>query len=315
MTILGCGSYLPNRIVSNSDLERSITTSDEWIKSRTGISQRHLAEPDEYSSHMALKASLAALQDANLPPAALDLIIVCTTTPDQTFPATATKLQGYLALGSVPSFDIQAVCCGFIYGLQLADSLIQAAKYQTILLVGAEKMSSLLDWTDRSTCVLFGDGAGAVIIRSRAGCSGIIDSRLYSDGRFTDLLYTDSGARRDGQIGTIKMAGQSLFKHAVEKMSQSVLEILQANNLTAQDIDYYIPHQANLRIIDAVGERLKLDSHKIVKTIDKHANCSAASIPLALADLKSTGHLKTGHLILMTAIGAGLTWGSALLRW
>lgn len=315
MKILGCGSYLPKRIVGNVDLEQLVDTSDEWIKSRTGISQRHIAAPDEYASHLALKATQDALNDANLSASVIDLIIVCTTTPDNSFPSTATKLQGYLALDNIPSFDIQAVCCGFIYGLQVADSLMKSGKYNTILLVGSEKMSSLVDWTDRHTCVLFGDGAGAVIMQSTAGLPGIIDSKIYSDGRFYDVLYTDGGVSQNGQSGKVKMLGPSLFKHAVEKMSESVMEILQVNNMTPNDIDYFIPHQANIRIIDSMAERLKFSQDKIVKTVATHANCSAASIPLALSDLKSSGNLKKGDIILFTAIGAGLTWGSALIRW
>ena len=315
MKILGCGSYLPKRIVGNLDLQQLVDTSDEWIKSRTGISQRHIAADDEYASHLALKATERALSDANISASLIDLIIVCTTTPDNSFPSTATKLQGYLALGNVPSFDIQAVCCGFIYGLQVANSLMESGKYNTILLVGSEKMSSLVDWTDRNTCVLFGDGAGAVIMQRDNGSSGVIDSRIYSDGRLYDILYTDGGVSQNGQSGKTKMLGSSLFKHAVEKMSESVMEILQLNNMSADDINYFIPHQANIRIIDAMAERLKFSQDKIIKTVSTHANCSAASIPLALSELKLLGNLKEGDIILFTAIGAGLTWGSALIRW
>lgn len=316
MKILGCGSYLPKRVVGNVDLEQLVDTSDEWIKSRTGIAQRHIAAPDEYASHLALRATEDALNDANLPASAIDLIIVSTTTPDNSFPSTATKLQGYLALNNIPSFDIQAVCGGFIYGLQVADSLMKSGKYNTILLVGAEKMSSLVDWSDRRTCVLFGDGAGAVIIQRQLGADGgLIDSKIYSDGRFYDILYTDGGVSQNGQSGKVKMQGPSLFKHAVEKMSESVSEILQANNITANEVDYFIPHQANIRIIDSMAKRLEFSQNKIIKTVATHANCSAASIPLALCELKSSNNLKEGNIILLTAIGAGLTWGSALIRW
>ncbi|WPY00917.1 3-oxoacyl-ACP synthase 3 [Candidatus Trichorickettsia mobilis] len=327
--IIGCGGYLPKKIVSNLDLESFVDTTDEWIKSRTGILQRHLAASDEYTSHLAFKAAEHALQDANLLPTDIDLIIVCTTTPDNSFPSTATKVQGYFALKNTPSFDLQAVCSGFIYGLQIADSLVASGKYNTILLICAEKMSSLLDWSDRSTCVLFGDGAGAVVLQRKSASdnrslvvspgtemnSGIIDSQIYSDGSYGDLLYTDGGVSSNGQSGKIKMKGPALFKNAVEKMTDSVIEILVKNNLTIDDISYFIPHQANIRIIQSIVERLNINENKVIKTIAKHANCSASSIPLALSELKSSEALNEGDIILFTAFGAGLTWGSALYTW
>lgn len=313
--ILGCGAYLPERIITNAELSLSVDTNDEWIHSRTGILQRHIAAYDEYTSHLAIKASQNAIDDAGLNPASIDLIITCTTTPDNSFPSTASKLQGYLGLGNVPSFDLQAVCSGFIYGLHVADSLIKSRKYKTILLVGAEKMSSLMDWSDRATCILFGDGAGAVILQYSDDNSGIIDSNIYSDGRYHDILYTDGGVSSNGKTGKIKMKGQEVFRHAVEKMSKIAEGILHNNNFTIDDVNHFIPHQANVRIIDAVVERLKINPSKVVKTVAKHANCSAASIPLALASLKSYGNIKKGDLLLFTAIGAGVTWGSALIRW
>lgn len=313
--ILGCGAYLPERIITNAELSLSVDTNDEWIHSRTGILQRHIAAYDEYTSHLAIKASQNAIDDAGLNPASIDLIITCTTTPDNSFPSTASKLQGYLGLGNVPSFDLQAVCSGFIYGLHVADSLIKSRKYKTILLVGAEKMSSLMDWSDRATCILFGDGAGAVILQYSDDNSGIIDSNIYSDGRYHDILYTDGGVSSNGKTGKIKMKGQEVFRHTVEKMNKITEEILHNNNFTIDDVNHFIPHQANVRIIDAVVERLKINPSKVVKTVAKHANCSAASIPLALASLKSYGNIKKGDLLLFTAIGAGVTWGSALIRW
>lgn len=325
--IIGCGSYLPKRVMYNSDLEKIVETSDEWIRTRTGIGQRHIAEEGEYSSHMAFAAAQKAIEDAGIALDDIDLVMVSTTTPDNSFPSTATKLQGYLNLGSVPSFDLQAVCAGFVYGLQVADSLLCSGLYNTILYVCSEKMSSLLDWTDRSTCVLFGDGAGAVILQSseskdlqRVGdvatvASGIIDSKIYSDGSLFDILYTSGGVSSSGQAGKVQMQGPVLFKHAIDKMSSCVLEILAKNGLSVDDITYFIPHQANLRIIDGLAQRLEFDDDKIIKTVDRHANCSAASIPLALAELKKSGKIKTGDIILFTAIGAGLTWGSVLLRW
>lgn len=313
--ILGCGAYLPERIVSNAELSLSVDTNDEWIRSRTGILQRHIARNDEYTSHLALKASQNALDDAGLKASSIDLIITCSTTPDNSFPSIASKLQGYLGLNNVPSFDLQAVCSGFVYGLHVADSLIKSRKYRTILLVAAEKMSSLLDWSDRTTCVLFGDGAGTVILQHSEDSAGIIDSNIYSDGRYFDILYTDGGVSTDGKSGKIKMKGREVFRHAVEKMSKSSEDILHNNNFTVDDVDYFIPHQANIRIIDAVIERLKFHPSKVVKTVAEHANCSAASIPLALASLKSYANIKKGDILLFTAIGAGITWGSVLIRW
>jgi 3-oxoacyl-[acyl-carrier-protein] synthase III len=313
--ILGCGHYLPKRVVSNIDLQKFVDTTDEWIVSRTGISQRHIARDDEYTSHLAFEAATQAIADSKIDKSEIDLIIVCTTTPDNSFPSVATKLQGYLELGCTPSFDLQAVCAGFIYGIEVADSLIKSGRYNTVLLVGAEKMSSVLDWSDRSTCVLFGDGAGAVIMQRDHSNSGIIDIKTFSDGKCYDILYTDGGVSTNGQSGKVKMKGPELYKYAIEKMGESVSEILKQNDLSPEDITYFIPHQANIRIINSLAERLKFDHNKVVKTVSKHANCSAASIPLALADLKSSKKLKKGDIILFTAFGAGLTWGSALLKW
>ncbi|MGI4776285.1 MAG: beta-ketoacyl-ACP synthase III [Janthinobacterium lividum] len=313
--IVGCGGYLPERIISNADLEQTISTNDEWIRSRTGIHQRHIAAKNEYASHLALKSAETAILDSGIDKSDIDLIIVCTTTPDNSFPSTATKLQGYLSLQDIPSFDLQAVCSGFIYGLQVADSLILSGRYKNILLVCSEKMSSLLDWSDRNTCVLFGDGAGAVVIQKTESSSQIIDTILYSNGSYYDILYTDGGVSMNGQSGKIKMQGPTLFKNAVEKMSSSILEILAKNNIDIQNVSYLIPHQANVRIIQAIIERLNIEDDKVVKMVAMHANCSAASIPLALADLKATKSLKEGDIIVFTAFGAGLTWGSAIVRW
>ena len=313
--IIGCGSYLPKRIVSNAELSLLVDTNDEWISSRTGILQRHIADDSEYTSHLAVKASRKAIEDAGIEISSIDLIIVCTTTPDNSFPSVACKLQSYLGLGTIPAFDLQAVCAGFIYGLHVADSLIKTRKYKTILLVGAEKMSSLLNWQDRSTCVLFGDGAGAVILQYSEDNHGIMDSNIYSNGSYWDVLYTDGGICINGESGKIKMKGQEVFRQAVEKMTQSVEDILHNNNLTIKDVSYFIPHQANIRIIDAINERLKIDPSKIVKTVGKHANTSAASIPLALSSLKSRVNLKKDDILVFTDIGAGLTWGAVLIRW
>ncbi len=313
--IIGCGGYLPSKIVTNAELEKTINTSDEWIRSRTGIGQRHIAASDEYSSHMAHNAAKAAIKDAKIDPKDIDLIIACTNTPDNSFPGIANKLQGYLNLGQIPSFDLQAICSGFVYGTQVADNMIKSGKYKTVLLVCAEKMSSLLDWQDRSTCVLFGDGAGAVIMQHHDSNSGIIDSNIYSDGSMYDILYTDGGVSMNGKSGNIQMKGQEVFKKAVEKMSESVRFILESNNLGLADIDYFVPHQANQRIINSIASKFGIEDDKVILTIEKHANCSAASIPLALSELKSTKGIETGKLVVFTAFGAGATWGSILVRW
>ncbi|WP_341794733.1 beta-ketoacyl-ACP synthase III [Rickettsia endosymbiont of Rhinocyllus conicus] len=313
--IIGCGGYLPSKIVSNDELAKFVDTNDEWIRTRTGISQRHIAGDTEYTSHIALKAAEKAIADAGISVNEIDLIITCTTTPDNSFPSVATKLQGYLGLTNVPSFDLQAVCAGFVYGVQVANSLISSGKYKTILLIGAEKMTSLLDWEDRATCVLFGDGAGSVILQRSDDNSGVIDSNIFSSGADYEILYTNGGVSMNGSSGKIIMQGQKLFRLAVEKMHQSIEELLRNNNFTVNDINYFIPHQANVRIINKLAELLNVEDHKVVKTVEKHANCSAASIPLALSTLKASNKIKKGNIILFSAIGAGLTWGSALLRW
>lgn len=313
--IIGCGGYLPSKVVTNIDLEQTIDTSDEWIESRTGIKQRHIAEDSEYSSHMAYKAAKLAIEDANINPKDINLIIVCTCTPDNTFPSVANKIQGYLKLGKIPSFDIQAICSGFIYGMQVADSMIKSEKYETVLLVCSEKMSSLLNWQDRSTCVLFGDGAGAVIIQKDNSDSGLIDSNIYSDGSMYNILYTDGGVSMNQQSGNIIMKGSRVFKKAIEKMSESINSLLNSNDLSIDDIDLFVPHQANARIIESIVSKFNLKQEKVVTTIQNHANCAAASIPLALSQLKCTKGIKKGTVIMFTAFGAGITWGSILVRW
>ena len=313
--IIGTGGYLPEKILTNFDLEKSIDTTDEWIKSRTGITQRHIAAVDEFTSHLGYKDSLDDINSANISKDDIDLVITCTNTPDNSFPSTANKIQGYLALKNVPSFDLQAICSGFIYGLQVADSMIKSGKYKTILLICADKMSSILDWQDRKTCVLFGDGAGAVILQASDSNSGIIDCDIFSDGSLCDMLYTNGGVSTTGRSGVVQMAGPEVFKKAVEKMPESVYNILKKNNLTLNDVTYIIPHQANLRIINNMINQFGIDSNKVVVTLDKHANCSAASIPLALAQLQLTGGVKSGDILVFTAFGAGATWGAAIIRW
>ena len=313
--IIGCGGYLPEKVLTNDDLAKFIDTSDEWIRTRTGIRQRHIAAEGEFTSHMAHKAALAAIKDANINSKDIDLIVVCSNTPDNSFPGIANKLQGYLDLGQVPSFDIQAICSGFIYGIHVVDSMIKSGKYKTVLLVCADKMSALLDWQDRSTCVLFGDGAGAVILQHSDSNAGVIDSNIYSDGSMYDILYTDGGVSTNGKSGRVQMKGQEVFRRAIEKMSESVKQLLEVNGMSLSDIDHLVPHQANLRIIDSIAARFDIDSNKIVTTIERHANCSAASIPLALSELKSLKGIKPGKIVVFTAFGAGATWGAAIVRW
>ncbi len=313
--IIGCGGYLPEKVLTNDDLAKFIDTSDEWIRTRTGIRQRHIAAEGEFTSHMAHKAALAAIKDANINSKDIDLIVVCSNTPDNSFPGVANKLQGYLDLGQVPSFDIQAICSGFIYGVHVVDSMIKSGKYKTVLLVCADKMSALLDWQDRSTCVLFGDGAGAVILQHCDSNAGVIDSNIYSDGSMYDILYTDGGVSTNGKSGRVQMKGQEVFRRAIEKMSESVKQLLEVNGMSLSDIDHLVPHQANLRIIDGIAARFDIDSNKIVTTIERHANCSAASIPLALSELKSLKGIKPGKIVVFTAFGAGATWGAAIVRW
>ena len=313
--IIGCGGYLPKKILTNEDLTQFIDTDDEWIRARTGIHQRHIAEADEFSSHMAHKASIAALSDANIDAEEIDLIIACTTTPDNSFPGIANKLHGYLKLSNIPSFDLQAVCSGFIYGIQVADSMIKSGKYKTVLLVCAEKMTSLLEWRDRSISVLFGDGAGAIILQQNDSDSGVLDSNIYSDGSMYNILHTDGGVSSTRTSGTIKMKGSAVFKLAVEKMSESVNFLLESNGLKVSDIDHIVPHQANLRIINSVAKKCGINIKKVITTVQNHANCSAASIPLALSELKSSKLLQANDLVIFTAFGAGTTWGSVLIKW
>lgn len=314
--MLGTGLYLPKRIITNEELALTLVkdTNDEWIRTRTGIKQRHMAAEGEFTSHMAFEASKAAISDAGINKDDIDLIIVCTTTPDNTFPSVATKLQGYLELGVTPSFDIQAVCAGFIYGLHIADSMMRSMGYKTVLVVGSERMTSILDWSDRASSVLFGDGAGAIILQRDDSC-GILGSLIYSDGSYNDILYTDGGAGSTATSGLIRMQGQEVFKQAVSKLSEVTQKMLAKAGLSIGDVDHFIPHQANIRIIDAVVKRLGFDDDKVVKTVDCHANSSAATIPMALAELKKSGKLCRGDVIMMAAIGAGITWGAALLKW
>jgi 3-oxoacyl-[acyl-carrier-protein] synthase-3 len=318
--IIGCGHYLPRQIVSNDELAKRVDTSDEWITQRTGIKTRHFAAADEKTSDLAYHAAVKALAAAGLDGSGLDAIVVATTTPDNTFPAVATKLQARLGMAHGFALDVQAVCSGFVYALAIADNFIRLGQAKTVLVVGAETFSRLLDWTDRTTCVLFGDGAGAVILQAGTGQGdandrGILSTHLHADGSHYDKLYVDGGPGSDGKVGHVRMQGQDVFRHAVTRLAEVVDEALAANNLPPSAIDWLVPHQANQRIIDSTAKKLNLPPEKVVLTVAQHANTSAASIPLALSTAVADGRIKPGHLVLLDAMGGGFTWGAALVRW
>jgi len=318
--VVGCGAYLPERIVTNRELAERLDTSDEWIVQRTGIRQRHIAAPGELTSDLAVKASERTLASAGLSGSDLDLLVLATATPDNTFPATATKVQSRLGMKSGAAFDVQAVCSGFIYALATADNFIRCGQARRALVIGAETFSRILDWEDRGTCVLFGDGAGAVVLEAApsngsADERGILSTHLHSEGDHYEILYVDGGPSTTGTCGFLRMEGKEVFRHAVHRLAEVVDEALHANNLTPRDIDWLVPHQANRRIIDAMGRKLGLAAERVVVTIDRHANTSAASVPLALAEAVADGRIKPGQLVLMEAMGGGLTWGAALVRW
>jgi len=317
--IAGVGAYLPERVMTNAELARMVDTSDEWIAERTGIRERHIAAEGEFTSDLALKAAERALAAAGLGADALDLIVLATSTPDNTFPATATRVQAELGMTRGAAFDVQAVCSGFIYALAVADNFIKTGQAQTALVIGAETFSRILDWTDRGTCVLFGDGAGAVVLRAAAGKGnghdrGILSTHLHSDGRHYDLLYVDGGPSSTRTVGHLRMSGREVFRHAVVRLAEVVGEALAANALTPTDIDWIVPHQANRRIIDGTARKLNLPPERVITTIERHANTSAASVPLALAEGVGDGRIAPGMLILMEAMGGGFTWGAALAR-
>lgn len=317
--ILGCGSYLPANVVTNHDLESRVDTTDAWIVQRTGIKSRHIAAEGELTSDLAVAAASRALEHAGVEAGSIDCIVLATTTPDNTFPATATKVQAALRTRGF-AMDIQAVCAGFVYALSVADNFIRCGQANRALVIGAETFSRLLDWEDRTTCVLFGDGAGAVVLEGHegtgtAGDRGVLSAHLHSDGAHYGLLYVDGGPSTTGTTGHVRMHGQDIFRHAVSKLSAVVEEALAANGLEPSAVDWLVPHQANQRIIDGIARKLKLSSDKVVLTVDRHGNTSAASIPLALCEAVHDGRVKRGDLILMEAIGGGLSWGSALVRW
>lgn len=318
--VLGCGAYLPEKVVSNEDLSRTIDTSDAWIRQRTGIRQRHIAAEGEFTSHLALHAARAALARAGCTASDLDLLVLATATPDNTFPATAARVQAELGMKRGAAFDVQAVCSGFIYATSVADNMIRLGQATTALVIGAETFSRILDWNDRSTCVLFGDGAGAMVLRAAAGSGGnadrgILSTHLFSDGGGYEMLYVDGGPSTTGTAGHLRMQGREVFRHAVTRMAEAVEISLKANGLKADDLDWVVPHQANIRIMDSMAKKLGLRPEQIVVTVDAQANTSAATIPLALAAAAADGRLKQGELVSLTAMGGGFTWGSALLRW
>ena len=318
--VIGYGAYLPSRVVTNAELAARIETSDAWIQKRTGIRERRIAADDEFTSHIGLNAARAALDKAGVAPDDIDLIVCATSTPDETFPATATRIQAGLGMARGAAFDVQAVCSGFIYGLAVADSFVRSGQAKRVLLVGAETFSRLMDWEDRGTCVLFGDGAGAVVLEGANGNGdgtdrGILSSHIYSDGRYHDALYVDGGPGSTMTTGKLRMEGQEVFKQAVVRMAEAIDAALEFNGLTPGDIDWLVPHQANRRIIESMARRLNLPLDRVVVTVDRHANTSAASIPLALAEAVDDGRIQAGDLVLMEAMGGGFAWGSALVRW
>jgi 3-oxoacyl-[acyl-carrier-protein] synthase III len=316
----GCGHYLPERVVENAEFARTLDTSDEWIRTRTGIERRHFAAEGELTSDLAIAAARAALADAGLTGADLDTVIVATATPDQTFPSTAVKVQTAIGMRTGFAFDIQAVCAGFVFGLAQADALIKARQARRVLVIGAETFSRILDFTDRATCVLFGDGAGALLLEAAEGTGsaedrGILATDLHSDGRYAELLYVDGGPSSTGTAGVVRMSGQEVFKHAVIKLAESGAAALDRAGLSTTDVDWLVPHQANLRIMTMTAHKLGLPMERVVVTVQEHGNTSAASIPLALSVAHAEGRILPGDVLLMEAIGGGLAWGAAVVRW
>ena len=318
--IKGVGGYLPARVVTNADLAKLVDTSDAWITARTGIKERRIAAEGELTSTMGAIAARAALDDAGLAPEDIDLIILATSTPDQTFPATAVTIQAELGITQGAAFDVQAVCSGFVFALATADNYLKGGMFKRALVIGAEAFSRILDWEDRSTCVLFGDGAGAIVVEAQKlngvmTDRGILATCLRSDGRYRDKLYVDGGPSSTGTVGHLRMDGPEVFRHAVTKISEVIGTTLDQAGYKASDIDWFVPHQANKRILDGAAKKLGLDKDRIIITLDKHANTSAASIPLALNVARADGRIKTGDLVLLEAMGGGFTWGAVLVRW
>ena len=319
--VLGCGSYLPQKVLTNAELAARIDTSDEWIVQRTGIHQRHIAADGEFTSHLAINAAKAALEHAGIDAQAIDLIVLATSTPDNTFPATAVAVQNGLGINHGAAFDLQAVCSGFVFALATADNFLRCGAYKRALVIGAETFSRILDWSDRGTCVLFGDGAGAVVLEAQEQQPGkpptaaYLTTHLRSDGRHKAKLFVDGGPSSTQTVGHLRMEGREVFKHAVGMITDVIVDAFKATGVTADDIDWFVPHQANKRIIDASAHKLHIAPQKVVLTVDLHGNTSAASIPLALSVAVKDGRVKKGDLVLFEAMGGGFTWGSALVRW
>lgn len=318
--VAGCGSYLPERVLSNDDLAQRVETTDEWIRKRTGIGSRHIAADDQLTSDLAVAAARRALTAAGMAASELDLVICATATPDETFPATATRVQAALGMERGAAFDVQAVCSGFVYALTVADAMLKSGQARSALVIGAEIFSRILDWQDRGTCVLFGDGAGAVILKSEAIAEeaptrGLLASHIFSDGRHHDALYVDGGPASTQTAGHLRMDGREVFRHAVVRMAEAMEAALESAGLNAEDVDWMVPHQANVRIIEALAKRLEFPMERVVLTVQDHANTSAASIPLALDAAVTDGRIKQGDVVLMQAMGGGFTWGAAVVRW
>ena len=318
--IRGVGAYLPQRRMTNADLAKIVDTTDEWIVERTGIKARHIAADDEKTSDLGIHAARQALERSGLKPSDIDLVICATATPDRTFPATAVRIQHQLGIAHGAAFDVQAVCSGFVFGLTTADNFLKAGQFKRALVVGAETFSRILDWNDRTTCVLFGDGAGAVVLEAEAQTGtredrGILATRIRSDGKYEDLLYVDGGPGSNRKTGLLRMNGREVFRHAVTKISGVIEETLLETGFSADEIDLFVPHQANARILDGIAKKLKVSPEKIVMTLPQQGNTSAASIPLALNHAWEAGRIKHGNLVLMEAMGGGFTWGAVLARW
>ena len=313
--IKGTGSALPRTRVSNAELAKRVDTSDEWIVERTGIKFRHIAEDDETTSTLATEAARKALDAAGMTAADIDLIVLATATPDQTFPATATTVQDNLGCNGCVAFDVAAVCSGFLYALSVAESMIRAGSARNAIVIGAETFSRILDWEDRTTCVLFGDGAGAIILSAEAGEKGVLATRLHADGAHNQLLYVDGGAGTTGTVGKLRMKGPEVFRHAVVNLSSVLEEVLAESGESIDNVDWVVPHQANERILDATARKLKLSPEKVIKTVDQHANTSAASVPLALDTAVRDGRIKSGDLLVLEAMGGGFTWGASVIRY
>ena len=318
--VAGCGAYLPDRILTNDEIALTLDTSDEWIRERTGIRERRIAAPGQPTSDLAIRAAQKALVSAGIKGEDIDLIVLATSTPDETFPATAVKVQAAIGAHRGAAFDVQAVCSGFVYALAVANNFICMGQANNVLVIGAEEFSRILDWSDRATAVLFGDGAGAVVLTAAEGNGtsadrGILSTHLHSDGRKHELLYANGGPSTTGSIGMVKMHGREVFRHAVVNLAEVLNEALAANGLTSADIDWLVPHQANKRILDSTATKLRLPMEKVVVTVDRHANTSAASIPLAIAEASADGRLKPGNLVVLEAMGGGFTWAAAVVRW